>query len=507
MKKSDKAKLKFKNSIYKFAAGLTGLMLEFNFIGGAQDLVNLKEVKAYKEVIDDFQEFLDEQGIYDPVEIFDYFNYALWNGYLSEDHTFGYSDKRDIFFDKFGIGNILGQGVCLNNAGMLKDLYEAYGYDSSLVLCYVPMGKVSVDSTVRTNDEITRNVDSSDLMEVLNKLIRPLTIFTGNHAVTVVEYNGEYYYFDPTNLAYLAKTDIDDLEIINGDGSFKKRYIMNFVYELTNSFKNMFGTTNQEYIDNFANIEEIEINIDALENFYQEEKDIIYEIAQGMNKKPQALILLLAICLAGIWGANVRKSADDIIFHKAKYNEEWLKTKLRVFFIYNHIYKFEDICSYLHYLINNGYLTYQDEDMRLRKSLCTDSPSLVTIDYKEFGEDFFNIYMKSDDKKNKVVIGIDEDKKAKTFYMHESFGVFLFYSYEDNLIYRLNENGELVNGNKKYKLVKLFKKRIMNSRRLDEDINPSIDQELCKKFYEESKDKVEEIAKKYTYKRDDKKTS
>lgn len=503
MGKKDKFRLRFKNSIFRLTAGITGLILEFNIVGGAQDLLNHKEIKSYYEVIDDFQEFLEDQGVEDPTLIFDYFNYALWNGYLSENHSFGYSDKRDIFFDNYGVGNISGQGVCLNNAGMLKDLYEAYGYESSLILCYVPVGKVSVDASVRSNDEIKRSVDTNKLMQALYKLVKPLALFIGNHAVTVVEYNGEYYYFDPTNLAYLAKSDIDDLEIINGDGSFKRRYFMNFIFELDDSFMNMFGKTNQEYVEFFDDMEKIEIDIDALEEFYQKEKDTINEIARGMNKKPQMLLLMLFIIMAGLCRSNIFKKVEEMVFGDAKSNEIVLKFYLHDFFIFNNIKNFEDICSYLHYLINKGYLSYNVDNLVIKKRLCVYTPSLVTVDYKRFGEDFFDLYMMDE----KSVVGFDDDKNAKTFYMQKKDDRYIFYSYEDNSFYHLNEDGELVNGDKKYKLLRLFREKIKDNNIVDEDIKPCIDEELCNKFYEDNKERIKVMAKRYAYEKDERKTS
>ncbi|MDE6141573.1 MAG: hypothetical protein K2G03_03120, partial [Bacilli bacterium] len=212
MKKRDRISLKIKGAVYRFALYYFNLFVALHFFGGCQSLANYNSVKEYKEVIEDFKEFLVENGVQDSIDVFDYFNYALWEGYLAPNKDYAYSDKRKIFFNDYGMGNMTGRGVCLNDAGMLRDLYEAFGYDSEIVLCYVPVDKIDVDSGVRTNGGITRRVERNEALAKLMSILKPITLFTGNHAVTVVKYNGEYYYFDPTNLVYLAKSDVNDLD-------------------------------------------------------------------------------------------------------------------------------------------------------------------------------------------------------------------------------------------------------------------------------------------------------
>ena len=474
-----------------------------HFFGGFQSIANYNEVKQYKEVMDDFGDFLEENGVENPIDVFDYFNYALWEGYLAKDKDYAYSESRALFFSHYGMGNITGRGVCLNDAGMLSDLYESLGYESEIVLCYVPVGKIKIDSNVRTNELITRRVESNETLIKLFNIFKPISIFTGNHAITVVEYEGEYYYFDPTNLAYLAKSDINDLDIINGDGSFKKRYLMSFVYEVFDGLKNTFGVTSEDYnLDYLTSREELEINIDKLEEFYQNEKDLIDDIADSLNSKPQIIIILLSFAVYGVFGSKLREMIQNIFEKKYENNEQKLRVLLRIFFTMNKIEKFEDVCGYLHYLINNGYLSYEqgNGDLSLRKSVIIDSPSFVTIDPKEYGEEFFDHFTNLYFTRNKTVLGVDEDGKFESFLMHEDYDKrYLFYSYSHNLTFRLNDNGELVNGDKKYKLVKLFKGKIIKSEKFKEDIHANINENLCDEFDDKNRDTIDSIAKSYAY--------
>lgn len=505
MKKREKISLKIKQSVYKFAISYFNLLVSMQVLGGVQSIANYNEVKQYREVIDDFGDFLLDNGVQDPIDVFDYFNYALWEGYLSKDKDYAYSESRMLFFANFGMGNIQGRGVCLNDAGMLKDLYESLGYESEIVLCYVPVGNINIDPNIRTNGLVTRRIESDESLISFANILKPISLFTGNHAITVVKYEGEYYYFDPTNLAYLAKSDINDLDIINGDGSFKKRYLTSFIYEIFGGLKNTFGVTGDDYnLDYLTSREELEINIDKLEEFYQREKEIIDDIADSLNAKPQFIILILAFMISGVLGNKIRVKARDIFEKKYKDNEKELRILLRVFFDVNDIKYFKDVCSYLYYLINNGYLSYEhgDADLSLRKSVVINSPSFVTVDNNEYGEDFFDNFINMYFTKNDIVIGFDEKGNADSFYMHkDENNRYVFYSYSQNLVFRLNDNGELVNGDKKYKLVKLFKGKIMKSEKFKEDIHTDIDKSLCDKFDDKNREKIDSIAKSYAYKR------
>lgn len=507
MKKRDRISLKIKGIMYRFALSYFNLFVAMHFFGGCQSLANFNAVKEYKEVIEDFKEFLLENGVQDPIDVFDYFNYALWEGYLAPNKDYAYSDKRKIFFNDYGMGNMTGRGVCLNDAGMLRDLYEAFGYDSEIVLCYVPVGNIDVDSGVRTNGGITRRIERNESLAKLMAILKPITLFTGNHAVTVVKYNGEYYYLDPTNLVYLAKSDVNDLDIINGDGTFKKRYLMSFIYEL-GAFKNMFGVTDDDYnLEYLQARENVEIDIEKLEEFYQKEKYLIEDIANSLNTNSQVIIIILAFFLYGIFGGKIRTYVDNIFAKKYADNEGALRSLLNVFFGINNIKDFEDVCCYLNYLITKGYLSYEHGmgDLDIKKSLIMDSISLITVDCEIYGKSFFDNYINCYFPNNRMVVAEDDDDNLENFHMvKDENNRCIFYSYSQNLVYRLNDNGELVNGDKKYKIVGSLKDKLMKSELFSEDIETGVDISLCDAFYDENKDTIDRIAKSYAYVKENK---
>ncbi len=97
MKKREKIKLYIRSKIYKIIIWYSSVVLGIQLIGVSQNLFNHKAFNEYEEIVSDFGEFLKENGIEEPKEIFDYFCYALWEGYLSKDHEFSFSYFANYF--------------------------------------------------------------------------------------------------------------------------------------------------------------------------------------------------------------------------------------------------------------------------------------------------------------------------------------------------------------------------------------------------------------------------
>lgn len=173
MNKREKTKLFFKEKSMKLITYYFSMFLSVCLAGTFQDYINQKEVNQYKEIVKDFGDFLNDNGVTKIPQIFEYYNYALWGGYLSKDHNFQFNMDRDIFFSTYGLGCVLGDSVCLNNAGMLCDLYQTMGIDSDVVMCYIPAGKVTIDC-IRKQNEITRKVAGDMTSEDSFVLINPI---------------------------------------------------------------------------------------------------------------------------------------------------------------------------------------------------------------------------------------------------------------------------------------------------------------------------------------------
>lgn len=530
MNKKDRLGFVIRNKAYNLLYWFLTVVLTVKLSGSIQDLINKKEVNQYKEIVRDFGNFLRSNGIEDPVDVFDYYNYALWGGYLSKDHIFQYNVNRDLFFSTYGLGCILGDSVCLNNAGMLSDLYESLGYDSGIITCYAPHG-VNIDS-VRNQDYITREVEQSndslvDLSFIFDDISHPssdsivrevelsgdyfidfsfildaISHITGNHAVTLVDYDNEYYYFDPTNLAYLFKSGPYSLDVINGEGSLSKRQITSLIFSDLTVLRGIFVNNKKGYdLDYLNNREDVNIDVEKLEEFYYQEKELIDSIADSMHSKSQYIILLIALILSIKLSEAIISSGERIISKKNRKNEISLVKLISLFMEEYGIKNFEDICGYLSYLIDNGYLTWDQNYVRIKKSIFLESTAFVTIDKEKYGKDFFKNYLGRVFDNFSVIGGVDDQGKYQEFYVYLENNKYLFYSYQDNLVYHLNDDLELVNGDKfyKFKLSSKWKRKFSKSEKDRDDVIVNVDEQVCRNFASKAKPVVEEIAKTYAY--------
>lgn len=505
MKKIDKLSLLLKDKGLKLITYYLTMVLSVQLVGAYQDFFNHKAVKQYKEIVEDFGEYLKENDIEDPTQVFDYFNYALWGGYLSKDHNFQFNYKRDLFFSTYGLGCVLGDCVCLNNAGMLSDLYKSMGMDSDVIMCYVPVGKTRVDD-IRGQENIIRQIaaneennEDDDSYVISIPMVNPVGFVFGNHAITLVEYNGEYYYYDPTQLAYLKKVNIRNLNIINGEGSFKKRNLTTFLFENDAAIKGLFENNQDDYnLEYLDNLETPDIDTLKLEEFYQQEKELIDSIYDSLKSKSQKLIKILSILLAGVLVTNAYTAFEKIIYRKNIKNELKLKYLISLFMREHGIEKFEDVCCYLHELIIHGELTCDDENLRIKKSVLFETSALVTVDNHEYGKKFFESYLKSKFKDVEIIKGIESEWGIikKDFFVYRDKDGYKFYSYGSNLVYNINDYYELVSTNGEYKILKVFKKKYKNSTPVEQ---PYVNYGYIDEFELQEKDKIDEIAKSYAY--------
>lgn len=497
MKKRDKIKLLVKEKTFRVVLWYLTLFTTVQLTGNFQNIFNHKAVKQYKEIVNDFGCYLSDNGIEDPTQIFDYFNYALWGGYLSHDHSFQFNQDRDIFFSSYGIGCVLGDSVCLNNAAMLSDLYKSMGMDSDILMCYVPAGKVSIDE-IRNQDEITRNVVGETVSSQDNfVIVNPLALLFGNHVITIVNNDGEYFYYDPTNLAYLSKKDMFNLEVINGAGSFKQRDLTTFVFEFDAALKDLLATKQREYNLTYLNsLEETSIDPLKLEEFYISEKELIDSVYDSIKSKSQMMIKILSLVLAGILVTLGQIGLDKVMLLKSKKEEDKLKDIITLFMRDVGIEKFEEVCSYLYYLINGGYLTIDDDNnLTIKASVILPSSALVTLD-KDYGKSFFNEYLKSQFIGVQVIKGKDVNNVESDFYIYKDQDEYKIYSWRGNLMCQVSEDNKFVNSLGEYKIIKIFKSKYKNKVKVN-DVD--IDYKFLSSFEDTCKPVVEEVAHSFAY--------
>lgn len=267
------------------------IFVQMRLVGLTSNTLNAKAVKDYHEIVAIFSEFLRNEGIEDPQQIYEYYNYAMWNGYFSRNHELQYSLNRDIYVDNAGMSIMSGNAVCLNYADMLSLIFKEMGFNSYVATCYVEPDSIETE-IIRTDKLFERKVDQNYKSES-NVFSETLTKLTGNHAVTCVEINEEVYIFDPTNLIYLNKTGINDISVINGSGKFDLKYFTSLLFENINIFKLVTYTNASGYNEEVLEKQEININIEELEKFYNNQKENIENVANNNDKNITMLNLLI----------------------------------------------------------------------------------------------------------------------------------------------------------------------------------------------------------------------
>lgn len=297
--------IKIKKKLLQFGIEFVLVYTTFQLTQESIDLCNRKQIIEYEDVIDDFVDLMKKQGIKEPIEIFDYYNYALWNGYLSNQHTYQYNGDRDIFFSNPGLACITGNGVCLNKADFLTSIYKEYGYNAHTILCY------------------KRKISDNKETEKLNKLLdilKPLTVLTGNHAITCVEYEGDFYYLDSTNLEYLQKIDKNTMKIINGEGSLDIRYLTTTFFGDISSLE-IINNDNFDY-SKLLEDDNVVIDLEKLEQFYIANSNKYELVSKQLEHKNQVIIYIICSIILTRAINNLNKKGRIILEKVTKTTEK-----------------------------------------------------------------------------------------------------------------------------------------------------------------------------------------
>lgn len=159
----------------------------------------------YSEVLNGIANLFYTLDLQEPVSIFVAFVALLRQGYFSHQHKLYYrSDLNDIPF-LLGVDVLCSKGVCRTFSAMLSDLYNQMGIKSNTI-------------SVHTSGETLRHLKKlcpyslqhdHDHDQKFVTIISSITQYVkiSNHALTLVEWNGKYYIFDPTNDGFLYQDD------------------------------------------------------------------------------------------------------------------------------------------------------------------------------------------------------------------------------------------------------------------------------------------------------------
>ncbi len=315
-------------SITSLAIFLNTYALIMNYSGkkySTKDIIEIK--KLYNEFLKNYKELNSAFDLNDPIQIYTMYEYLLNNGYLSinKSHVFDNIEPRDII-PILGANVMTGKSVCRHNAANFNDILRECGIESSILTVCSRTPQVSV-SFINEEDSIKfleyyRNLlnnygDNNETQEsIINILMnanesgikididttsKKENIFyetTGNHAITFAHKDGINYFMDPTQKRiYNIRDDNKTLyDKIGESGIIPFSLIANkkefkLMREKINS---KFPVLSEEEINSFKTntLDVCKGNLDILESFYNDNKEIYGEINDKiLNIKPRGKLV------------------------------------------------------------------------------------------------------------------------------------------------------------------------------------------------------------------------
>ena len=268
--------------------------------------------KLYIELLELYKKLLLELELNHPTELHTIHNYMCYNGYLSNGNKFefGQNEAPEIS-SNLGINVVTGKAVCRNISAMLVDINRTMDINSKPLAVYCDIDNYYNERQIRDailfcqeilekeEDEETRK-EIEYLLNTLKKGLtdiatrKPKKIKYANHAITLVEHEKKCYIYDPTNNDIFKKDDFFDHE-----DTFKSKLIGYSGYIITLAHQT---TTKQEKkeIQNILKLEDaneeenkkiinntnllIKDNLDMLERFRQENKELYGDIDNSLRK-------------------------------------------------------------------------------------------------------------------------------------------------------------------------------------------------------------------------------
>lgn len=280
-----------------------------------KEIVQIKEL--YNEFLKEYSKINKILELKDPNEICTAYNFALYNGFLSQGKSFRFgSDKVLDYIPKVAGANIMtGNSVCRHIAPALRDIYHmediesvslfAYLSHESLLyntlydtemnqtllkdfVTYIGSGQTVEEALINTLKEKLQDVDSYLDYERRKKL-------NTNHVITLAIKDNKKYILDPTQketTLYISNPSKDN-NYISNDGcilqiSNNKREIKNY-----NNIKGKYDIDSKlsletnPHSDSIKKVEQTkqicEKNIYLFDRFYNEHHEIYEEVTSLIN--------------------------------------------------------------------------------------------------------------------------------------------------------------------------------------------------------------------------------
>lgn len=253
----------------------------------------LKEVdESLKSIFRTYNELGQELQFSQVIDRCYFFTYLLWNGYFSctKEHAYDLKNRFRTIFGMEYLDILKGTGVCLQYADALSRFLQEGNIESDLLIC-----KVASDSlqNMEYYPNIHRTIKNAKMPFWLNNFFGSfLSETVGNHAITLIRDNGQYFAYDPTNLVAFNFDSYDTVSCATGDCHYDLKWFSTFLVgntdeKLYNDFlfsKLSCPIEKKELIEHFQNV------ISTCEDYRYLLDENYHRVFLGLNDAKQMVL-------------------------------------------------------------------------------------------------------------------------------------------------------------------------------------------------------------------------
>lgn len=249
------------------------------------DLIN-----AYNLILENYHNLANELNINTTYDLSVMCSYLLWNGYFSKTKSHIYDAKNRKITLGFPFDVINGGGVCYEYSILLKDFLDKCSKESGVLFCKFPFNDSKMKRNYKPN--IERNFIDNKNNKLLEYILNIISNSTGNHAVTLIDENGQNYIYDLTNLAFFNIIDAKSAAIVDGNGNLNLKPTTSTMIcgSKGNLIENLYGQEKfvieekqvKEWFE--KNIDLLNGNIPLLNDAYDNVHSYMETISAGMSR-------------------------------------------------------------------------------------------------------------------------------------------------------------------------------------------------------------------------------
>jgi hypothetical protein len=256
-------------------------------------LKDIKELKSlYDQVLINFNDLKNDFNFNNNIELCTFIHYCVNNGYLSYNKNYKFNQENIVDIKSIeGAYLMSGIGVCRHISAFYKDILDLNNIENCQILVNT-IEILDLDKLLKEMDDVFSKMPNTlftkEVFEEIKKSQKKSTKYA-NHVINMVKENNLGYYLDPTRLK--LHTKIDDKNLLSS--SNEKIRIMDFQMEIheKKDFK-IYKNLSEVEIANFDSFNEktdivhdtCNNNIDMLDKFYHENKELFVEIKNELDK-------------------------------------------------------------------------------------------------------------------------------------------------------------------------------------------------------------------------------